>query len=189
MGITRNGRKVIGALFTNSSGRSNQTMIGDLKLTNQKGEMCSGVLNRTGYTYACISYLVGYYSTSCCDINKVLEEYSTSTSSFIYRLGICLGTNDTKETVDDYTMQSTGLKGKTSNIVRGGNGGILQITTSAYNNTNESITVKEIGIGLWGVASASNYSDGENCLLFRKILDSPVTIKPDETYSFSIILK
>ena len=69
----------------------------------------------------------------------------TSTSDYYYRIGVALGLNDDPETPSDYTLETSGLTGKSITLTKGQESFFLQATLSAYNGTEEPITVKEIG--------------------------------------------
>ena len=61
---------------------------------------------------------------------------------------------------------------------------MYSIQTTYKNNTNENITIREIGI------ATGNYSDLDDykLLIVREVLDSPVVIKPQKSYTFSITI-
>ena len=186
MGLTKNGRKIFGSLFTNQSKSSSSVYFGSLGLVNQLGEIASKALSLENSSTR-IYDNVGYYITSACDINQLLTSYS---NNYIYRLGICVGSGNNAETPDDYTLTSCGLTGKSIALTKGTDSTMIQGSVTAYNGTAEDIIVREIGLGLWGQNNEStNNPNAENCLLYRKVLDSPVTIHSDETYAFTLILK
>lgn len=56
------------------------------------------------------------------------------------------------------------------------------ITTVFQNNTNESVTVKEVGIGINLALSAGVHA--MTSILARRVLTTPITINPGEVYSF-----
>ena len=57
------------------------------------------------------------------------------------------------------------------------------ISTQWYNSSAAPITVKEIGLAYKYTNAA--YSKAANYMVGRKVLDTPVTIQPGETYIFS----
>ena len=173
--LTKNGRKIFGSLFSNSDGASSNTTFSSLSLINQTGEPMSALLSSTSV----VAKSVGYNRTTNCDINSLVK-----TSTSVVNLGVALGLNDDPETPSDYTLETTGLTGQSITLTKGQESFFLQATLSAYNGTDEAITVKEIGLYLQATSSAP-----ENCLLYRKVLEAPVTVQPDETYVFSLIIK
>ena len=174
--LTKNGRKIFGSLFSNSDGASSSTLFSSLSLINQTGEPVREALSSSFV----VAKSVGYNRTTNCDINSLVK----TSASTVVNLGVALGLNDDPEAPSDYTLETTGLTGKSINLSKGQDGYFLQATLGAYNGTDEAITVKEIGLYLQAVSSAP-----ENCLLYRKVLEAPVTVQPDETYVFSLIIK
>jgi hypothetical protein len=86
-----------------------------------------------------------------------------------------------------------------------GKGLVPYVTSTFQNGTNETFTVKEIGIGriIGGVyvidgsgsskqawlSSSDNNTNKTNICLVREVLPSPVEIKPGDTYTFVIEFK
>lgn len=97
-------------------------------------------------------------------------------------LAIGLGSGNTEPTysdialANDVTSSLTFLSGHASKDVV--DSGIFYTIGASYkNNTESAITIKEIGI-----VSVS-------CYFTRSVLDTPVTINPGETYSFSYTIE
>lgn len=71
-------------------------------------------------------------------------------------------------------------------IITRGDDDIISLQSVFTNNTSEDITVKEVGL----YANLSTTNDQVCFGLFaRKVLDTPVTIAPGETYSFIYTVK
>ena len=193
MGLTRNGRKIFGALLSNrtqtSSGSYSNVGYGDLKLVNSNGETAKDFFNNTN---AYPSILFGYETTSRnVDINY--NDMDADSSYNHSRIGICFGKGTEKETLDDYTLTSleNNPKCKSLQVLRADASFIMQVISTVTNPTNENITINEIGIGLWGYGKTGLTSNRwkEQVLIFRRVLENPVTILPDESYTFAISLK
>ena len=117
-------------------------------------------------------------------------------------LYMVLGSGDTPPTLDDYKLdnwiptaelsvqnfESTGPVNQSPPPF------ILSIMTSYKNNTENNITVKEVGLA----KSRMTYVDSTDAtkdkmlpplLMVRDVLQNPVIIKPDEITSFTIVIK
>ena len=193
MGFTRNGRKLLGALFNNQSGSSamsSSVSYGDLNLIDSNGQNIAnsnGIFNNTSL-YP--SLLLGYDTTNQTDINKNTQTYDRN--YIRTRIGICLGRGTEKESINDYTLTSLEVQPtcKSIQILRADNSFIIQVISTVTNETENNITINEVGIGVWGIPSKSMNSNNEQqILLFRKVLEKPVTILPEESYTFAISLK
>lgn len=107
---------------------------------------------------------------------------------------VVVGFGDTAEAPDDYGLADGNYNnvrlavanyGKNSYVA----GDIISIYAGYTNNTGSNVTVKEVGI-IGNPTGNSQASGGNNvCLLFRKVLETPVTIAPGETYIFSYRVK
>lgn len=189
MGFTENGRKIFGAVV---NGELTFGKIGTLKLTDGKVIDCKEI--NTSFTAYRNNVRVGAKflknGTINCDCTKPYDKLASSSATECYYLGLCYGTSSEKETKDDYTLVTTNLIGTSHSWNIGKSGFILNFSNTCYNGTQETITVKEIGLVLFPqVYTATNDFPNTPILLYRKVLDSPVTILPDETYTFTLILK
>lgn len=183
--LTKNGRKILGSLFANyaSGCESYNTNVyyKDLEIVTSSGEL---LIDGAPGNYSVSQYSIGYFTTKKCDINE-LYDISTSSSYIYYRLGVCVGTGNSPETIDDYTLESCGLTGKSCSIIRAQDSCVLQCSTVVYNGTDEAVTVREIGLGVW----IDYASDQANFLIYRKVLDAPIVIEPDQSYTFTLALR
>jgi len=102
-----------------------------------------------------------------------------------------VGTGDTAETASDYTMtdmnKDTGaLTVLSMQSLSRSVGDIINLNLVVKNNGNSNVTIREVGIA--GNPTSSNATwpaVNYTFLLFRKVLDNPVIIAPDETYNFN----
>ena len=102
---------------------------------------------------------------------------------------VIIGAGDTPVTVDDYDladasiMASDKMQSQNQSTSSSRNNGTV-VNTQWYNSSAAPITVKEIGLAFKNNPN-SPYSKSVNILAARKVLDTPVTIQPGETYVFT----
>ena len=106
-----------------------------------------------------------------------------------------VGGGDTAPAMTDYNLvdsnywrssSSPKLTKTAGDVIARGDDDLISMQTVFTNNTESNITVKEVG--LYANMSTTNeaYMFG---LFARKVLDTPVTIAPGETYSFIYTIK
>lgn len=165
--INNNAKK--GFLFLCSGGSTG------LNGTNILGNNTTYVINDYGIRAAC-----GYTAANP-------NQYATLGYGSAF---VAVGFGDTAESPDDYGLAdgnysnpllSVSAYGKNASAV----GDILNLYANYRNNGNSNVTVREVGI--IGNPTGNSQATGSNnvCLLYRKVLDTPVVIAPGETYSFS----
>lgn len=114
---------------------------------------------------------------------------NNKTEWFKYPL-VIVGSSDTAPTTSDVNLASRilSLTKTTSVAINPSNYSsfMYSVQTTYKNNTNENITVKEVGIA----TSFINLDDSSNAgiLIVREVLDAPVVIKPQKSYTFSITI-
>lgn len=102
---------------------------------------------------------------------------------------VIIGAGDTPVTVDDYDladasiMASDKMQSQNQSTTSSRNNGTV-VNTQWYNSSAAPITVKEIGLAFKNNTN-NPYSKSINILAARKVLDTPVTIQPGETYVFT----
>lgn len=127
------------------------------------------------------------------------RQYSTTETTNSGAGILILGSGDTPPTPDDYCLDSWIPTADLSVESYAGVGPhneypptkICSLTTTFRNNTNENITVKEVGVCI-ALSKASNVSTSippKYILLVRDVLQNPVIIKPDEITSFTVVMK
>lgn len=132
---------------------------------------------------------------------KTPNELNTETAYTRSTSGLCmvLGSGDTPPTKEDYKLDSWIPTADLSVESYAGVGPhnqfpptkICSLTTTFRNNTEENITVKEVGVCI-ALAKASNNATTippKYVLLVRDVLQNPVIIKPDEITSFTVVMK
>ena len=118
----------------------------------------------------------GSTSSSCLTLSQFVI---TGTGT---KFCIRLGSGVTEPTESDFKLSSaiTGLTLVGSTKFNRNDTSILTVVSVYKNNTDSDITVNEIGL---------MFSNTSTYLLGREVLDSPVTIKAGETYTFTVIVK
>lgn len=181
---TNNYKKIMGAAMNGNTGAISSNVI-----TNIYGSS-NPVIATDGeaYDYNVFVYLknfLGLYCNSCNeDCTESISSYSAGNRSATGCF-MCCGTGNTPESITDYKLDSFVELELVNGSVGFSVSKILSINTTFKNNTNSSITIKEIGLYSRPSASTSAHS---KVLIYRKVLDTPVTIAPDEVYTFTITL-
>lgn len=105
---------------------------------------------------------------------------------------VMIGGGDTPVTKDDYDMADTSIiaSDKMKSMRQTASYTLLSgtsITTQWINNSSEPITIKELGLAFkFGTAT---YDKAVNILVSRKVLTTPLTVQPGETYAFTYNIK
>lgn len=105
---------------------------------------------------------------------------------------VVIGAGDTPPTKEDYDladssiMASDKMRSLTQTTSWTKEDGTV-VTVQWQNNSDSAITVREVGFAMKSANTA--YSKSANYLLARKVLDTPVTIQPNEVYAFSYGIK
>lgn len=136
------------------------------------------VIRQTDGTYICLN---GSPSSLYPLGGDLYSENGTYNSTRCNYEGIILGVGTTPPTYSDYKMENynTGLTYSNSTISWSAPN--LIITESATNNTDANIIVSELGVFGLEEGSARN----KRILLTRNVIE-PVTIKPNETKTFTV---
>lgn len=123
---------------------------------------------------------------------ELLTSYfgSGTSNGFNYsRRKLSVGDNDTLPSKEDYTIHTTNLTQISTVTVPTGSGDSQTYeanthgsytSTTFTNNTAESIVIKEVGL-----ICAIGSSTTQECLFAREVIE-PVTIQPNETYTFTM---
>lgn len=121
-------------------------------------------------------------------LNKSKQAILTSDSTASEGVFIAYGNGTTIATSNNYNLESeiTGgltLLGNSVSITDGG----YVVTSSIKNTSNEDIIVKELGV-FETSNGTSVYGDRLTFMLTRNVLETPITIKPNETKTFTITI-
>ena len=128
--------------------------------------------------------LISVWSVGDSILNKKRNDYVNGSNP--YYLYLALGSSTTTPTFDDYSMEESDVTSQLTYIngvvARSIDKTILSLTQVFKNETANPITINEIGLGYCYAYSATNK---RAILLARKVLDTPVTMQPGETYNFT----
>ena len=137
-------------------------------------------MNGGGYNKASLNRL-GYNHQSC---------HYSSTESGAY--SVVIGAGTTEPTVNDYDLADASIMASdkmvsiSQSATSSASGGAT-IMTQWQNVSGSAITVKEVGLAYKLAYNA--YSKDANILVARKVLDTFVTIQPNEVYTFAYNIK
>lgn len=118
-------------------------------------------------------------------LNKSKQAILTSDSTTTEGVFIAYGNGTTIATSNDYNLESeiTDLTLLGNSVFITDNGYV--VTSSIKNTSNEDIIVKELGIF---ETSKSEYGDMSTFMLTRNVLETPITIKQNETKTFTVTI-
>ena len=118
-------------------------------------------------------------------LSKSKQAILTSDSTPTEGVFIAYGKGNNTATSNDYNLEdeitNLTLLGNSVSITDNG----YAVTSSIKNTLNGSITVKELGIF---ETSKSKYGDRNTFMLTRNVLETPITIKPNEIKTFTITI-
>lgn len=102
---------------------------------------------------------------------------------------ICIGTGNGQPSINDYNLENRiyGITTISSSFSFSNNytkDYMFSVQTLFKNNTSEDIVVKELGI----IRTGNSWSYDWEMLISREVLQTPIIIKPNKTYAFSIII-
>ena len=110
-------------------------------------------------------------------------------------LRILVGTGTNAVTENDYTltMIDTNVLNPLSNTAKNGgnvnNYTRLSTVSTTFNNiSSSSVTVTELGIAYQPGTTSGSVTNWTRILFTRELLDTPVTIAPGESYTFTAVI-
>ena len=164
--INNNFKKILKCLFTYTN-----TNINDLKLVGLNGTII------TGYNFEFVPYLKN-------SLNTIINSDGISSNN---KAGVCMGfgAGSKQVSLEDYNLETIidNLSYLSSSVVTTEE--CYMVTTSVKNNTSTDIIVSEVGIfgrGTGGGVISNPF------MLTRKVLETPITIKPNEIKTFTIAI-
>lgn len=118
-------------------------------------------------------------------LNKSIQAISTSEYITTEGVFIAYGNGTTIATSNDYNLESeiTDLTLLGNSVFITDNGYV--VTSSIKNTSNEDIIVKELGLF---ETSKSEYGVRSTYMLTRNVLETPITIKSNETKTFTVTI-
>ena len=169
--INNNFKKILKCLFTYTNTNTN-----DLKLIGLNGTKIIEQLNDF--------YILPYLNTS---LNTIIN--SDGISSDVSG-GVCIGfgAGSKQVSLEDYNLETiiNNLSYQSSSVETTEEG--YTVITSAKNNTSTDIIVSEVGIFCRAERRATYSASQYPFMLTRNVLETPITIKPNETKTFTITI-
>lgn len=138
------------------------------------------------YNYATNPYTFGVSSW-----NQVCNPYaSVGSDAFKNGISIIVGSGDEEPTVKDIRLSNmiSTLSYVTASTIQGTSDYNKFISVSYKNNTENTVTVKEVGLMI-------QETEGTGSRLYRKallgrvVLDTPVVMSPGDTYTFTYCIE
>ena len=167
--INNNFKKILKCLFTFTN-----TDINALKLIGIDGS----IIVENGNNYRILQYL----NTS---LNTIINSDGISSN---VKGGVCIGfgAGSKQVSLEDYNLETIidNLSYLSSSVVTTEEGYI--VTTSVKNNTSTDIIVSEVGIFCRG--QNNDYKASQPFMLTRNVLETPITIKPNEIKTFTVTI-
>ena len=166
--LTKNAKKIILYYIMNSSGEGSRDnpspTTTEITLTN-----ISGADKRADLTYHSIFSFIN-------SLNHIRTAPTTDSVTFIR-----VGTGTTRETEDDYKLEeyATGLTCD-SVVTAIGSNDSKKIYTAIFSNTTDA-DIAVVEIGFFTNCYYHSFTDNDNFLLDRIVLDTPITIPAGES--------
>lgn len=115
--------------------------------------------------------------------NAVYYGSGNSTTSYPSNWGVIIGDGDTPVTIDDYCLSGNQITDFTATtgvtVTQNGNKITGSINYTITNTGAASFTIKEIGATCF--MSAYSYGIAKRVMIYRKVLDTPITIAPGDS--------
>lgn len=146
--------------------------------------------------YLDYSYIPLTISTTSYDCNEKAPKISRFSGDII------VGTGNSPTELNTYNLENqippsdlSGLSSGSSYAYSNDYGRLRRYSKTFKNNTEESITIKEVGIvtgvcaEVWSPPSPYSYNASWTALIYRDVLDEPVTVEPGKTVQIEIIIQ
>lgn len=207
MGYNNNFARIIAGLFSTMYANSTGNDIGNgggytLKITDGTSRTDGQESNNKTSAGCGLALGYGRYYSENNDTSKMIPSdgiIGTSFTGIPKQTTLVVGSGTTPVTDDDYKLDvpittltaiSATTSCKTSDTGNTLSPTTFVISTTYRNNTNSPVVVKEIGImipvGYRAATSGTNHNALSSCLIYREVLDTPVTIEPNQLRTFSI---
>lgn len=98
---------------------------------------------------------------------------------------VFVGSGNSEVTADDYKLESA-LNLSVIGASCYHNKNVTTVTRTFLNNTEDEVTVKEMGLYLFRNGyNGNNTFNRKLVMIGRKVLEAPIVLQPNETYTFS----
>ena len=207
MGYNNNFARIIAGLFSTTYGSGTGTDVGagggyTLKVTDGSARTDGQVTSSRSGNYCGLGLGYGrYYMSSNATTTMIPSrgQVLTTAQGASTQTTLVVGSGTTPVTDDDYKLDTpittlTAVSATTS-CKTDDTGATLSpttftITTTYRNGTEAPITVNEIGIMIpvgYKYSGSGTMSNAlSSCLIYREVLETPVTIEPNQLRTFSI---
>lgn len=170
--INNNFKKILKCLFTYTNTNTN-----DLELIDFNGTEIRELWDDF--------YILPYLNTS---LNTIINSDGIISD---VKGGVCIGfgAGSKQVSLEDYNLETiiNNLSYQSSSVETTKEG--YTVITSAKNNTSTDIIVSEVGIFCRGRSGHSGMIfEGTPFMLARNVLETPITIKPNETKTFTVTI-
>ena len=119
------------------------------------------------------------------NMSPVIVPPSTSTGDTGYTF-LAFGSGTTEPTADDYTLESPISTLTASSVTCGKTTTGKQYTQVITNGTSEAIDISEFALLTYvGVDGSGSETIHSSIMLYREVLDTPVTLEPGQTATFT----
>ena len=206
MGYNNNFARIIAGLFSTAYGDATGTTVGEgggytLKVTDGTARTDGQVTNNKSGIGCGLALGYGRFHLSSNDTKLMIPSsgiVSAAGQGISDQTTLVVGSGTTPVTDDDYkldvpittlTAVSATTSCKSDDAENTLSPTTFTITTTYRNDTEAPVTVNEIGIM---IPVGYKYSGGANpnalssCLIYREVLETPVTIEPNQLRTFSI---
>lgn len=119
--------------------------------------------------------------------SKTLDSSATA-SSALKCTQIFLGTDDTPVTINDHTLGNPIELDTTYATLSVSTTNNVTISQTFTNNTDEAVTIKELGLFLYVTYTTSSTTTNKRVMMAREVLSTPITIGVGESKGFSMTL-
>lgn len=209
MGYNNNFARIIAGLFSTVYSNSTNTQIGEgggytLKITDGTSRT-DGQQTEDKSTYLMCGLAIGYgrYYSNSNSTNTMISssgQIATTGAGISTQTTLVVGSGTTPVTDDDYKLDVpiTTLRAvsATTSCKTDKTGDTLSpttftVSTTYRNGTDSPVVVKEIGIMIpvgykTSGSSSTNKNALSSCLIYREVLETPVTIEPNQLRTFSV---
>lgn len=172
--INNNFKKILKCLFTYTNTNTNA-----LKLIGLDGTEIRELWDDY--------YILPYLNTS---LNTIINSDGISSN---VKGGVCIGfgAGSKQVSLEDYNLETiiNNLSYQSSSVETTEEG--YTVITSVKNNTSTDIIVSEVGIFCRGLSrhlGTGSELAGSSFMLTRNVLETPITIKPNETKTFTVTI-
>ena len=207
MGYNNNFARIIAGLFSTTYGTATSTVVGGgggytLKVTDGTARTDGQVTNGKSGNFCGLAFGYGRYALSSNVTTTMMPSSgvaTTATTGISYQTTLVVGSGTTPVTDDDYKLDSpittlTAVSATTSCKTEDTRANLsptsFTVTTTYRNDTEAPVTVNEIGImipvGYKHSGTGSNRNALSSCLIYREVLETPVTIESNQLRTFSI---